>query len=72
MARIGAIASLKIVAGLLPPKPPTFWFPIGLKTITLAVYWGVEPMKLTETLPWAVPVLPAIWWPGTAARRPVP
>ena len=40
-ARIGAIASCQMVAGLLPPKPPTSWPSFGLSTITLAAYCGV-------------------------------
>src|SRR4051812_11492320 len=39
--RIGAIASCQMVAGLLPPNPPTFWFSLGLSTMTLATMFGV-------------------------------
>ena len=64
-SRIGAIAARQIVAGLLPPKPPTSWFCLGLSTITLAVISGVEPTKAAEKLSCDVPVLPAIWCPAT-------
>src|SRR5689334_981934 len=60
-SRIGAIASCQIVAGLLPPKPPTFWFSLGLSTMTLAVISGVEPTNAADQLSCEVPVLPAIW-----------
>ena len=40
--------------------------------MTLAAYCGVYPTKATEKRSWLVPVLPAIWWPGIAARVPVP
>ncbi len=40
-SRIGAIAARQMVAGLLPPKPPTSWFCFGLSTMTLAVISGV-------------------------------
>src|SRR3712207_8519883 len=40
--------------------------------MTLAVYRGVDPTKDTDARSCAVPVLVAIWWPGIAARRPVP
>src|SRR3954447_13427388 len=71
VSRTGAIASCQMVAGLLPPKPPTFWFSLGLSTITLAVISGVEPTNAADQLSCEVPVLPAIWWPGTYARRAV-
>src|SRR4051794_2304949 len=64
-SRIGAIVSCQMLAGLLPPKPPTFSRSVGLSTITLAVISGVEPTKAAERLSCEVPVLPAIWWPGT-------
>src|SRR3954465_495451 len=48
--RIGAIVSCQMVAGLLPPKPPTFWFSLGLSTITLAVISGVEPTNAADQL----------------------
>jgi hypothetical protein len=38
---MGAIAARQMLAGMLPPKPPTSCFAFGLKTITLAAYWGV-------------------------------
>src|SRR4051812_31053396 len=44
----GAIASCQMVAGLLPPKPPTFWFSLGLSTMTLAVISGVEPTNAAD------------------------
>src|SRR3954469_21237507 len=59
-SRIGANASCQMVAGLLPPKPPTFWFSLGLSTITLAVISGVEPPNAADELSCDVPVLPAI------------
>src|SRR3954451_14518816 len=39
--RIGSIASRQMVAGLLPPTPPTFWFCLGLSTMTLETMFGV-------------------------------
>src|SRR3954464_15985279 len=47
-SRIGAIVSCQMVAGLLPPKPPTFWLSLGLSTITLAVISGVDPTSAAE------------------------
>ena len=62
---MGAIASCQMVAPLPPPKPPTSSSSFGLKTMTLAAISGVYPTKATERLFWVVPVLPAIWCPGT-------
>ena len=70
--RMGSIASCQICAPRPPPKLPTSWFCLGFITMTLAAYRGVKPTNATESRPWLVPVLPAIWWPGMAARVPVP
>ena len=40
-SRIGAIAARQMVAPLPPPKPPTSWFSLGLRTMTLAAISGV-------------------------------
>jgi hypothetical protein len=66
------MASRQIVAGMLPPKPPTSCCVFGLNTMTLAAYSGMKPTKATESRPCEVPVLPAISWPAIAARVPVP
>src|SRR3954452_18868252 len=39
--RIGSIASCQMVAGLVAPNAPTFWFSLGLSTMTLATMSGV-------------------------------